>query len=119
MHYRGHIHKNVYQKFLKSMNHAKMDRAALSAVFLLSADSRIWYQAKRQMDMGGLNFNELKIEGINPVQYTLLRAAQDLYEETQHISLADITDRDLVPEWMFRMLNDAITIRRFGVGARA
>ena len=50
MHYRGHIHKNVYQKFLKSRNHAKMDRAALSAVFLLSADSRIWYQAKRQMD---------------------------------------------------------------------
>lgn len=117
MNFRGHIHESIYQKFLSSRNHAEMDNSILSAAFLLSADSKVWNQAKRQLVNGELKIDEIKIEGISTIQYTLLRAAQDMYEDTLHLSLADISDRDVIPEWMFNIISDAIRIRRYGVKA--
>ena len=117
MNFRGHVHESIYTKFLQSRNNAESDKATLSAAFLLSADSKMWNQAKRQIENGEINFDEIKIESISTVQYTLLRAAQDLYEDTQHLSLADISDRDIIPEWLFNIINEAIRIRRYGVKA--
>ena len=42
--------------------------------------------------------------------------AKDLYLGTEHISMCDLTDEEIIPKKVFELICNAVAIRRFGLG---
>ena len=48
-------------------------------------------------------------------QYILFHAARDVYLGTKHIRLSELTDRELIPDEIFRLIVNAFVMERYGV----
>ena len=48
-------------------------------------------------------------------QYILFHAAKDVYNGTKHIRLPELTDRDLIPDEILRLIVNAFVIEKCGV----
>lgn len=64
-----------------------------------------------------VHFKEIQIHGGDLGGYVLFHTARDLYQGTQHISLLELTDPELVGDEIFRLIIQAFLIRRYGLGA--
>ena len=86
-------------------NIPKANYALLSALYLLTADQRLWSCCKHHINNGCVFFENLYC------------AAKDLTLGTKHITVSDLSDADLVPPMLFRTICNAMAIRRFGLAA--
>ena len=48
-------------------------------------------------------------------QYILFHAAKDVYSGSMHIRLSDLTDRELIPDEILRLIVNAFVIEKCGV----
>ena len=48
-------------------------------------------------------------------KYILFHAAKDAYHGTKHIRLSELTDRELVPDEILRLIVNAFVIERYGM----
>ena len=53
--------------------------------------------------------------GVTLEQYILFHAAKDVYNGTKHIRLSELTDRDLIPDEILRLIVNAFVIEKCGV----
>ena len=102
---------------LAAKNIAKANYALLSALYLLSADQRLWNCCKQHINNGCVFFENIKLNNCSDRTYTLYCAAKDLTLGTKHITVSDLADADLVPPMLFRTSCNAMAIRRFGIAA--
>lgn len=91
--------------------------ALMSALYLLTADLKLWNVARRYMEGNSIHFSKIKLCGIHPDGYTLFCGAKDLYLGTKHLSVGDLSDPELITPKMFALICNAMAIRRFGLGA--
>ena len=89
--------KHMAMFALAVKNAERENYALLSAIYLLTADIRLWNCSERA--------------------YTLYCAAKDLTLGTKHITISDLADIKLVPPVLFRIICNAMAIRRFGLAA--
>lgn len=89
----------------------------MSALYLLTADLKLWNVARRYMEGNSIHFSKIKLCGIHPDGYTLFCGAKDLYLGTKHLSVGDLSDPELITPKMFALICNAMAIRRFGLGA--
>ena len=94
-------------------NIAKANYALLSALYLLTADQRLWSCCKHHTNNGCVFFENIKLHNCTDRAYTLYCAAKDLMLGTKHITVSDLSDADLVPPKLFRTICNAMAIRRF------
>ena len=87
MFYRGSDHKRLYAAVLKDLRKPiyQMTPEFLSALFLLTADNKLWNQSKNAIRMNEIEFTKIHLAGTSADGYTLCKTAQDLYEGTSHI----------------------------------
>lgn len=98
----------------------KLDRknnALMSAVYLLTADNKLWNHAKRYIERNEVRFDTMRPKDSTENGYTLYCTAKDLYCGTKHITVSDLADTDLISPKMFGLICNAMSIRRFGLGA--
>lgn len=86
-----------------------------ATVFLLSADEKLWEKTHRQMSDTGIYFNQVRLGSVTLEQYILFHAAKDAYHGTKHIRLSELTDRELVPDEILRLIVNAFVIERYGM----
>lgn len=86
-----------------------------SYCFLLSADEKLWEKTRRQMSDTGIYFNQVRLGSVTLEQYILFHAAKDAYHGTKHIRLSELTDRELVPDEILRLIVNAFVIERYGM----
>ena len=98
-------------------NIATANYALLSALYLLTADQRLWSCCKYHINNGCVFFENIKLHNCTERAYTLYCAAKDLTLGTKHITVSDLSDADLVPPMLFRTICNAMAIRRFGLAA--
>ena len=91
--------------------------ALLAALYLLTADGRLWSCCKHHINNGCVFFENIKLNNCSERAYTLYCAAKDLTLGTKHITVSDLSDADLVPPMLFRTICNAMAIRRFGLAA--
>ena len=60
-------------------------------------------------------FLGLGLGGVTLEQYILFHAAKDVYNGTKHIRLSELTDRDLIPDEILRLIVNAFVIEKCGV----
>ena len=115
MNYLNSKHRIAFTEATRKLN--KNDYALMSAVYLLTADFKLWTAAKRYTNRNKIEFNKIQLKNSSEESYTLLCAAKDLYLGTKHITAKDLADTDLIPPKMFGLICNAMAIRRFGLGA--
>ncbi len=102
---------------LAAKNIPKANYALLSALYLLTADQRLWSCCKHHINNGCVFFENIKLHNCTERAYTLYCAAKDLTLGTKHLTVSDLSDADLVPPMLFRTICNAMAIRRFGLAA--
>ena len=102
---------------LAARNVHRENYAVLSALYLLTADQRLWSCCKHHIINGCVFFENIKLNNCTERAYTLYCAAKDLTLGTKHITVSDLSDADLVPPMLFRTICNAMAIRRFGLAA--
>lgn len=102
---------------LAAKNVHRENYALLSALYLLTADGRLWNCCKHHIAGNTVFFEKIKLYDCSERAYTLYCAAKDLTLGTKHITVSDLADADLVPPMLFRTICNAMAIHRFGLAA--
>lgn len=106
------FHKNTFSFQFSRLNHE--NTKLLSAVYLLSADKRLWDSVWKYIDKNSIAFGKIKPKHLSADAYTLLCAAKDLYLGTKHFSLSDLSDPTVLDRTGFGLILNAMGIRRYG-----
>ena len=102
---------------LAARNVHRENYALLSALYLLTADQRLWSCCKHHINNDCVFFENIRLNNCTERAYTLYCAAKDLTLGTKHLTVSDLSDSDLVPPMLFRTICNAMAIRRFGLAA--
>ena len=81
-------HRLNFDEAISRLN--KLDQknyALISAIYLLTADTRLWFQSKRFVENHGISFGKLRPKNCSEESYPLYCAAKDLYLGTKHITI--------------------------------
>lgn len=115
MMFKNEKHRMIFEEIIRKKD--KKDYALMAALYLLTADLRLWNMAKHHMEKTTINFKEIKLKGIHESGYTLFCGAKDLYTGTRHLCIADLADAELIPPKLFGLFCNAMAIRRVGLRA--
>ena len=112
MKHRKDFYSLLMGKRAKTLQHTPNYAAA---VFLLSADEELWDRVCKNVLDTGIYFDRIRLGGVTLEQYILFHAAKDVYNGTKHIRLLELTDRDLIPDEILRLIVNAFVIEKCGV----
>ena len=73
MNYRGQSHKEMFNLAIK--NRKTSSFRYLSAVYLLTADKKLWSRSKKAVTANSVDFSKINSAKLEPQSYTLLTAA--------------------------------------------
>lgn len=113
MYFKNKAHRDVFIRAVQQAD--RRDKATLCKLYLLTADRALWRAAKRQMRSGKILLNRIRLYYGTESSYTLLCCAKDLTLGTEHITAADLADRDVIPPPLYRLIETAVGIRRNGL----
>ena len=116
MNYKNTTHAMIYKTFLINAPF-KFSNRFLAATYLLSASNDTWKRAKKAIHDKKINFKEIDKHSLRPYGYALLTMAQDIYENTTHINLFDISDPYLISDKTLDLIVGAMIIAREGYPA--
>lgn len=117
MNFRGQRHQSLFLKELQKRE--KPTAAMLCALYLLTADCRLWSRVRANVHASDIQFQEIRLGDISPEAYTLFMTAKDLYCGSKHITIRDLADKEIVSPQLFGILCEAMTLRRYGIAAYA
>lgn len=86
-----------------------------AAIFLLSADAVLWEKVKGMIYHNTICFDQIRLGSVTLEQYILFHAAKDVYHNKKHIRLSEMSDRDLIPDAVLKVIVNAFVIGRCGV----
>lgn len=115
MYFKNERHRLIFAEAVKKLN--KKNHALMSAIYLLTADQKLWNTAKRYIGRNEIHFGSLHLRGSTENGYALYCAAKDIYLGTKNLTIGDLADTRLVPPRIFGLICNAMAIRRFGLGA--
>lgn len=105
-------HRNTFYSLMKTIYRENTD--LLSAVFLLSADYRLWIQSWRYIEKNRIVFGKIHPKNLTAEGYSLYCAAKDIYLGTRHFNLKDLSDPRVIDRNTFGLICNAMAIRRYG-----
>ena len=109
----GEICGNGEYDFLRS------DHGQAAAMFLLSADTFLWDQARLCITKKGIRYREMAVHGIEPDGYALFCAAKEMCGGTPRLSLSELGDPELISDRLLQVILSGILISRHGIGIMA
>ena len=115
MYFRNEHHRQAFRDGMKETN--RKDKESVSAVYLLSAEPCLWRRAKQASIYGKILLNNVRLSGITEDGYILLGAAKDIKYGTKYLTLGDLSDRSLVSSKIYKLISQALQLRRCGLAA--
>ncbi len=106
-------HQAIFNAIAKRMN--KSDRKKMAVLYLLTADGTLWNIAKKRIYHGKILLNRIRLGRANIISYTLLCCAKDIAYGTNFLTMADLSDVELIPQKVLDVIKRAISIRRYGI----
>jgi len=113
MNYRGQDHKAMFTLATKNKTNSAV--RYLAAIYLLTADKKLWSISKKAVSTNGVDFSKITSAGLNPEAYTLLMTAKDFYTDTGNLSAADLVNKEIVSAKVFAVICTAMSICRYGL----
>lgn len=113
MRFRNIKHANVCKKYI-TKNPYRLDNRFIAAVYLLSANKETWARSRNGITKDRIDFSQIPKSGLSTYQYAIVSAAQDICEDTRHLTLYDIGDMHLMEEDLFDLIINALRICKGG-----
>ena len=113
MQYKNEKHRLDFEEAIRKKD--KKDYAMMAALYLLTADLRLWNHARKHVGKIEINFADIRLKKIHENGYALFCCAKDLCLGTKYLTVADLADTDVIPPKMFELICNAMAIRRFGL----
>ena len=113
--FRNNAHRTVFLEVSRNMN--RSNNAVLAALYLLTADSRLWNQVKDCVQHNQILFDQMRPKDHSTNSYALLCVAKDLCLGTNHMTLCDLADTELIPPKIFVIICNSMAIYRLGLDA--
>ena len=113
MYFKNEAHKTAFVRAAKKAN--EKDRRLMCKLYLLTADRALWRAAKRESNGGKYPLGRIRLAFGTESSYTLLCCAKDLTLGTEHITAADLADREVVSPKLYKIIETAMEIRRYGI----
>lgn len=113
--FRNNAHRAVFLEVSRNMN--RSNYAVLAALYLLTADSRLWNQVKDCVQHNQILFDQMKPKNHSTNSYAMFSVAKDLYLGTNHMSLCDLADTELIPPKIFAIICNSMAVFRLGLDA--
>ncbi len=113
MNFRNRTHQAVFNSMAKKLE--RRDNVKMAVLFLLTADGKLWNTAKHHIHRGKINLANIRLRNGMPRSYTLLCCAKDIALGTSYLTAHDLADTQLIPPKLLGIINDAISIRRYGI----
>lgn len=93
----------------------KSRRNLVAAVFLLSADEGLWKQAEKYFLPCALDFSVMRLNGLTPEQYTLFKAAKEVYGGCKvQFDVDEYCDEEIMPLPLLNLVMTGYIIEYFG-----
>ena len=108
-------HKEAFEAAVKGMD--EKDRTAMSVMYLLTADRNLWQTAKQHIKGNRLSLKKMRLFVNTEAGYTLFCCAKDILYGTEHLTVGDLSDANIVPPKLYGVICNAMTIRRYGLAA--
>ena len=115
MYFKNEKHRNVFTEAVVKLD--KKDYALMAAVYLMTADCRLWNSTARCVVRNEILFDGIRLKNSSETGYTLYCAAKDLYLGTKNLTIGDLADTTLIDPKTFGLICNGMAIRRYGVGA--
>lgn len=115
MRYKNEKHQSEFEEAIRKRE--KKDYAMMAALYLLTADLRLWNLSKRHVGKISINFADIRLKNIHENGYALFCCAKDLCLGTKNLTVADLADTTIIEPKIFGVICNAMAIRRYGVGA--
>ena len=112
----GFMNKHHQKRFDQAVTLLDMNNSVqMSAVYLLTADYKLWKQSKRFVEKNRICFGAYTPSGCTEIGYSAYCAAKDIYLGTKHFTLSDLADKELITPKLFELLCNAMSIKRYGI----
>ena len=108
MFFRGRRHRELFMK--EAAIHPKAGRRFTAALYLLTADSKLWYQSRDQVTVRDIRVEAIRPKMLSPEAYLYWCAARDLLQGTQTVGLAELADQGQKYPENFKVLVTALKI---------
>lgn len=86
----------------------------LAAVYLLSAYSRLWEQTSKAVWRNQIDFDSVRLNGLDIQDYVLYRAAKGIFHGTLGTTSEELADPELVSDDTLLLVLNAAIIARYG-----
>ena len=86
----------------------------LAALYLLCGDFELRLSTSNAVLKQAIKFSACKYSNFTAEQYTLFRAAQDIYTGSNYINLQDLADTGVIRRQIFEAIVEAMRIARKG-----
>ena len=116
MFFRTDNHKRIFtQRVVNNPN--KCSNEYLAVLYLLTADTILWKNARRHVKDNYISLGRVDLRGITPRGYALIKVASDIQNKASHISVRDFCDKNIISDKTYQLIHTAIQIGRNGYNA--
>jgi hypothetical protein len=113
MYFRSEKHRELFKDATKKMD--KKDNVQMCVVYLLTADKKLWNRCKIYIVDNKIPIHRVRVGKCTEEGYTLFCVAKDLALGTKHLTMNDLSDKELIPTRLWKIIYTATEIRRMGL----
>ena len=111
--FRDGLHRQAFHEAAKKQEEKNYE--LLAALYLLTADEKVWNCAKDKVRKGQIFFEGIWLGSVSEESYCLYAAAKDIYLGSGNIRLRDLGKRNMMNQTVYSQIMTAVSICRFGI----
>ena len=113
--FRNDNHGVTFEKEIKY--HKGCSRRFVAALFLLTADTRLWLQAENHVGSHEIDIAAIKPRRLDGMAYVCYMLARDIITGSRTVTVTELADSDLMSPRYFMVIQTAMLIRGYGLSA--
>ena len=107
--FRNDNHGVTFEKEIKY--HKGCSRRFAAALFLLTADTRLWLQAENHVGSHEIDIAAIKPRRLDGMAYVCYMLARDIITGSRTVAVTELADSDLMSPRYFMVIQTAMLIR--------
>ncbi len=113
--FRNDNHGVLFEKEIRY--HKGCSRKMTAALYLLTADSRLWHQAENHIGTNEIDIAAIKPKRLDAMAYVCFAVAKDIITGSKTVSVTELANSSMLSPRYFLVIQTAMLIRGYGLNA--
>ena len=111
--FRGKAHEETFE--MERSYRPGGDNRYLAALYLLTADRRLWWQVRDEFGIREVNMGNMKPKCLSGEAYVFYLLSRDILFNTETVSVTELADRGVLSSKCFQIVTTALMIKGYGL----